>query len=245
MPTREEPASDTRSDDVSTQVVSHRYGLDRTAPAPSVNDLGTFESLEPYEQGSSYASLAKASYAFEFDDNAPVPPGYVIDADLSGPNRTVFTQNGKAVVSFRGTDVLNWKDISADVMLALGVESFSKRFQDSLETTNNAIKKYGKDNVSVTGHSLGGTQALYVNAKTGVKAVAFNPGASIPQALEGIVSNTVDSVFDSGVGDNAYIWTSGADPISVLSHFENAHHFQVHAKDGILNMHKVDNFIDD
>lgn len=216
-----------------------------TEVAPPVNDLGTYQSLEPSDEGASYAALAKASYAFEFDESAPVPAGYAVDTDLSGPNRTVFTQNGKAVVSFRGTDVLNWKDVSADVMLALGVETFSNRFQESLDITNKAIVKYGKDNVSVTGHSLGGTQALYVNSKTGVKAVAFNPGASIPQALEGIVSNTVDSVFDTTSGDNAYIWTSGADPISVLSHFENAHHFQVSAKDGILNMHKVDNFLND
>lgn len=130
-------------------------------------------------------------------------------------------------------------------MLALGVESLSVRFHQSLKTTNQAITKYGKVNVSVTGHSLGGTQALYANSKTGVKAVAFNPGASIPQAVIGIVSNTLHALFDKKVGKNAYIFTSGADLISLLSHFEYAHHYQVNATNGFLHSHALKNFLTD
>lgn len=215
------------------------------SPTPIINDLGTLQILTPAQEGPIYASLAKASYAFEFDKQAPIPVGYHVDRDLSDVNRTVFTQNGKAIVAFRGTDVLNWKDLAADVMLAIGFEGFSTRFRDSVDTTNLAIEKYGKNNVTVTGHSLGGTQALFVNGKTGAKAVAFNPGASIPQAMYGVVSNTVESVFDAKLGDNSYIWTSGIDPISSLSHFENANHFQVGSKTGLLNHHNLDNFLAD
>lgn len=192
-----------------------------------------------------YAKLASASYAFEFGQDAPVPAGYEVDTSLSDTNTTIFTKGSEACVAFRGTDFLNWRDVSADVMLALGLEGFSIRFLKSLSTTNKAISKYGHANVSVTGHSLGGTQALFVNSKTGVMAVVFNPGASIPQAFEGLVSNAVDALFDTGVGNNAHIFTARGDVISVLSHFQNAHHHEMTAKSGVLGMHLMNTFTTD
>lgn len=192
-----------------------------------------------------YATLASACYAFEFGPDAPIPAGYEVDTTLSDTNTTTFTRGSEACVAFRGSDFLNWTDVSADAMLALGIEGFSIRFLKSLSTTNKAISKYGHANVSITGHSLGGTQALFVNSKTGVKAVVFNPGASIPQAFQGLVSNAVDALFDTGVGNNVHIFTAGADLISLLSHFQNANHHEMTAKSGVLRMHLMKNFITD
>ena len=63
-------------------------------------------------------------------------------------------------------------------MLSLGLQDLSRRFKNAKHTTNKAIDKYGKDNVSLTGHSLGGSQALYVHTKTALPTHAYNPGVS-------------------------------------------------------------------
>lgn len=69
-------------------------------------------------------------------------------------------------------------------MRMVGLEACDFRFAASLMVIHKAFAKSGKDDVLVTGHSLGGTQALFVNSRIGVKAVVFNPGASLPQAFE-------------------------------------------------------------
>jgi hypothetical protein len=123
-----------------------------------------------------YAQLADGAYGRKGVD------GWELDTDLSNSNRAVYHKDGKAVVSFRGTDLSGsknrWKDLGTDVLLALGLESMSTRFQNAKKTTDAALTKYGEGNVSLTGHSLGGSQALYVHQKTGLDTHAFNPGVS-------------------------------------------------------------------
>lgn len=123
-----------------------------------------------------FAKLSDGAYGKKDVD------GYEIDHELSNSNRTVYHKDGKAVVSFRGTDLSGsknrWKDLGTDALLAFGLQDLSTRFQNAKKTTDQAISKYGKDNVSLTGHSLGGAQALYVHQKTGVDTHAFNPAVS-------------------------------------------------------------------
>lgn len=100
--------------------------------------------------------------------------GWQKDMELSNENRVVYHKDGKAKVAFRGTNPTNLKDLGTDVLVGLGLQDKSSRMKNALKTTNLAIKKYGKDNVSLTGHSLGGAQAAYVSRKAGVKATGFN-----------------------------------------------------------------------
>lgn len=110
--------------------------------------------------------------------------GYYVDQSLSTVDRTVYVNKstGKATVAFRGTDLKTksnkWRDIGADIALTFGLQSKNSRFKNSLNATKAAVAKYGADNVTVTGHSLGGNEALYVSEKTGVKGTAFNAPVS-------------------------------------------------------------------
>lgn len=120
------------------------------------------------------ADFARGAYHPEM-----VLDGYEKDTELSGPDRTLYynKKTKKAILAFRGTDTDNHmkRDVLTDLGLGLGLESHLNRFKHSMDVTERAIAKYGKDNLQVTGHSLGGSQALYVGQHLGVKGAAYNP----------------------------------------------------------------------
>ena len=118
-----------------------------------------------------YQKLALASY----DSKNRYVPGYSILSEFSGPDRTVFQnhKSKKVVISYRGTNPGNWRDVSTDLLMAGNL--YSHRFTKSDQVTKNIISKFGKHNVSLTGHSLGGSQALYFSNKYKVHSEAYNP----------------------------------------------------------------------
>lgn len=81
---------------------------------------------------------------------------YEIDRDLSGKRAKVYKKRGtnEAVVVHRGTKGL--QDLGNDVKLALGFNiSKSDRYKHARQVQEEAEKKYGSQNVSTVGHSLG------------------------------------------------------------------------------------------
>jgi hypothetical protein len=121
--------------------------------------------------------LSKAAYG-----GKPVE-GYTIDPELSNVNYTTYVDpEGRATVAYRGTNTKNWRDIGTDVGLAfLGVQHANKlsRFQNARKVADSATSKYGKDKVSLTGHSLGASQTLAISNQTGLPARSFNPYVSL------------------------------------------------------------------
>lgn len=77
----------------------------------------------------------------------------------------------------------SWKqslrDIGADLNIAMGTEENSNEFKKADEQYQQVIKKYGQENVDLTGHSLGGTKAAYLSHKHGAYAETYNQGASL------------------------------------------------------------------
>jgi hypothetical protein len=62
-------------------------------------------------------------------------------------------------------------------------EYLSGRFRGAEKVYRQAAKKYGKEHVQVTGHSLGGSQAVHVGRKYGVGGTAFEPGTAVSGAF--------------------------------------------------------------
>jgi hypothetical protein len=124
-------------------------------------------------------------------------PGYKIDPALTDDYSTVIIKpDGSAIVSYRGTDLERPDDIMADIVIfsglyktgslqyitdATGLTSFLPasltRFSLADQKYKNVIDKYEK--VSITGHSLGGSQAKFISKKYDTDAYVFNPG-SVP-----------------------------------------------------------------
>jgi hypothetical protein len=138
---------------------------------------------------SKYEQFAKASYGKTPEERAV--NNYTIDPELSNDDRVVYKHQfgTEVVIAFRGTDPSSWKDqsgifssrgfrdITTDLMMGINLQHFglSSRFNKSSNTVERAISKYGKENVHVTGHSLGGSQAMFVSKKYDLDAEAYNP----------------------------------------------------------------------
>jgi hypothetical protein len=153
-----------------------------------------------------------------------IPQGYRLDTTLSNQDRSVFSHDGsgRAVVSFRATNPANKYDLATDLGITVGSESLTDRFREAERVTRKTIAKYGgTDHVEVAGHSLGGTQSLYVNAHTGVRATAFNPGFGPAQVVGERLSHLTGGLFGAYMPkDNATVYQTGKnDLISVMSHW--------------------------
>lgn len=255
----------------------HRKGSDG-AGAPSGNiPIRTLENHAPLsdkEKYDTYAMLSKVAYesddpmaalekrAKESDD--PAAKRFRVDTDLSDKDHVTFVDSttGKAVVSFRGTDVTNTSDLFADAAIFFGVQDHTSRFKRAVKVTDAAVAKYGKENVDVTGHSLGGSQALYATKVTGVPSYAYNPGRSLDKFGLDEISPVADAVLDlvdkrarknakragklkgsvTKKKSNAYV--TGLDPISLAMalHPNEASVHYVPPSQG-LDTHGIDNFL--
>lgn len=112
--------------------------------------------------------------------------GYELDPELSQPSRSGFynKSKNKAVIAYKGTDPKHISDLITDGQIFNGMDEYlSGRFRGAEKAYRNTAKKYGKENVQVTGHSLGGSQVVHVGRKSGVEGTAFQPGSGVARAF--------------------------------------------------------------
>lgn len=120
-----------------------------------------------------FAAMAYNAYRPSLENSIKVASLlWRIDPVLSLPERgegfdaTIFySPEGKAIISFRGTDGLNLFDWEDNIQIARGV--YSGQIELAIEVVADAIAEYGRENIQLTGHSLGGGLA-------GVMAVFFD-----------------------------------------------------------------------
>ncbi len=128
--------------------------------------------------------------------------GYKLDKSLSGDRAQVYhnSDTNHLVINHRGTSGLH--DVMTDVRLMLGDKS-NKRFQHGKHVTDEAIKKYDTDNISISGHSLGSAIAKESNNGHNKEIISVN-GAVTPLDMFTKQKN------------NETVVRSQYDPISVL-----------------------------
>lgn len=187
-----------------------------------------------------YALLAQKAYK---ENSQRGVLGYDILQQYSSPDRVVYQHQATkhVVIAFRGTDPKSWsggfhakgfRDLTTDVMLGLGSEGLSHRFYNAEKVTKAVVQKYGADNVSVTGHSLGGSQAMHVSNKYGLHAHVYNPHVTWSQAL------TATNY------PNVSLHVNASDPVSAF--YRGAYFKNVDRRDfgnNILEAHGMQNFI--
>lgn len=186
--------------------------------------------------------MARAAYNTEKYSEDYSKQGFEIDHGLSDSHRVVFFNPGtkKAVVSFRGTKLTDFGDLYTDYKVLKGEEGNSKRFMNSTYLTRTVVHKYGKENVSLTGHSLGGTQAVKIGQELGLQSHAFNPGIG-PKT--GIVQALGKLTKKKNAHKNVTIYHTGLrDPISALSPLMQGRVKHVGPRFH-SNAHGIDNFI--
>lgn len=85
----------------------------------------------------------------------------------SGFYAVVFEKNGKYVISYRGSEKYPLEDAYKDFIetdLAIGLGKIPLQFYEGVEVYNTLLNKFKieKENIFITGHSLGGGIAQYV-----------------------------------------------------------------------------------
>lgn len=213
------------------------------APAPTKPDH------EPH------AALAHAAYHRD-----QIPEGYEVDPELSDRNRTLYVNKvtGKATLAFRGTQLsgaqdknTRWRDLSTDALIALGLQDLSARFKGSLRVSKKAATKYGAENLTLVGHSMGGSQALYAHHRMGsnVETHAFAPGVSPIDVLRSrgaFNGSHVASLFNQKrpkFGPNAHAYVTKGDWVGSLTPYLkglNVHNVPVKRP---RNPHAIANFM--
>lgn len=114
--------------------------------------------------------------------------GYNVVENLSSPEyvTAINEEEQKVVVAYRGTDssLTNIYDDIADVEIALGlaetpiVSYIPSRFRTAENIYKQVKEQYPDYELTLTGHSMGGTAARYVGDRYKEKAVVFSAGAT-------------------------------------------------------------------
>jgi alpha-beta hydrolase superfamily lysophospholipase len=144
--------------------------------------------------------------------------------------------------------VHNWNDIGTDILNTVGLNRFSARNNNAANAAKAAQSQYS--NLTLTGHSLGGAEAMYAakSMKTPpAQTVVFAPHVNYFQNLTNTVATKFHDFFfkpKERQPSNTYIYKTQTDPVTayISPHYLNAHISTVREVDP-LNPHSMDNFI--
>ena len=137
---------------------------------------------------------------------------YSLAAGKSNPNYTILDRSdGKTILALRGTS--NFSDVGTDALLAIGLEGKTKRFHDTAAVIDRLIAERGRDNLILTGHSLGGSIANSFGKYYDIESHAYNPGSNLSYARASIKDKIVDPAYEK----KHVIYSTASDPISYLS----------------------------
>lgn len=96
----------------------------------------------------------------------------------NGFQATVYQNGNEIVISYRGTEATKIqrgefiKDIMNDIQM--GVNTIPIQYNAANEVYQQVKQSYPNFNITVTGHSLGGSLAQLVSAENGCQAITFN-----------------------------------------------------------------------
>lgn len=155
---------------------------------------------------------------------------FLLDSELSNKNTAVYSNNSTVIIAFRGTAEV--EDLKTDIGILKGTTS-DIQFSEARNIYLRVKNKYPSKIIIATGHSKGGSLAIYLNKVYGIKAEVFNPGVG----LDFLQSNPNKS--------NLQIYTIKGDPISALSGLSNIGNVRVFNSNTTnpIQAHSIKNFI--
>ncbi|MGN0018650.1 MAG: Mbeg1-like protein [Candidatus Gastranaerophilaceae bacterium] len=107
---------------------------------------------------------------------ADIPDGYTLLKSEKGKDNfkaAVFKKGCRIFICYQGTDIKNFYDNATNIKMATSSQPTSQMDQ-ALDFYKKCEAIYGKDNITVVGHSEGGSEALYVGILNHVRTITFN-----------------------------------------------------------------------
>ncbi|KAL1527396.1 hypothetical protein AB1Y20_016064 [Prymnesium parvum] len=99
---------------------------------------------------------------------------YTIDRLHSTQENLVLLGDGDVKIAYRGTDIKNVSDVSADALIAAGGEGIHPHFTNAEDQLRAVTDMYGKPS-ELLGYSLGGAKAMSMGSQFGIESTTFNP----------------------------------------------------------------------
>lgn len=212
-----------------------------------------------------YARLAQASY--DHFNGKDVEAGlkntrygyikdlqsFQVDKELSTADNVVLHNpiTKETCISFRGTTddfsrtksfLSDWKTNSKIAFNPKSAEN-TKRFKQAFTDTEKTIAKYGKENLTIAGHSQGGNLSSLIGQRYDIESHSFQPAISVRQV-------NMNRVLDAPTTTSQNIYRTYLDPVSPLSMDRNIRkNFNVtnvatnpEVKDGVIGTHSLQQF---
>jgi len=155
--------------------------------------------------------------------------GYQLDESLSTPLVAVYKNNSTIILGFRGTS--KFEDLKTDYQILKGTSN-DPQFREAEQIYQRVKSLHPNLNIIATGHSKGGSLALYLNRLHNIKAEVFNPGIGLSESNPN--------------SNNATLHIIKGDPISSLAGIKNIGIVKTYKSiysDNALKAHLMSNFI--
>ena len=201
-----------------------------------------------------YATLSQASYDHASDAPSRDYEEYGWQVVGGGDGVVTFQRAGddgvpQYAVAFKGTSLsgpTTASDLANDALILAGGETNPEGVGNFDENTDfvkrftNEVAGGNAGQVTITGHSLGGTYAMQASKATGSKAIVYNPGVS-PLSV-------ADYYSDPGLSD-IQIYRVAGDPVSTSAALlKPSGHIQSHTihkwHPPTTSAHALSNFLD-
>jgi hypothetical protein len=155
--------------------------------------------------------------------------GFFRDDSLSGQRAQVYhnPDTGKTYVTHRGTSSI--QDVGTDIKLLFGNKT-GERFKYAKDIQKKAEEKYGKENITTAGHSLGASIAERLGKKS-ANVVTFNKPVVPSDIFKKIPKTQLDVKTRN-------------DPVSILRRFQRGRRQKVIGETNVdpLTAHKLISF---
>ena len=123
-------------------------------------------------------TMAKISQSVYNKKRPDIIDDYKLDDELSKYNVGVYQNPAlqKVIIGFRGTASI--EDLETDLDIVKG-KTDERQYKDAVELYNKVKSKYPNYEILATGHSKGGSLALYLNTLYNIKIYGFNSGVGL------------------------------------------------------------------
>ena len=123
-----------------------------------------------------YHEVLKQAAGYSYENGSPAPDGYEVvksvDNKDTGFHAEVLAKGNDVIVAYRGTDITSVQDIRNDV--AMAKDKIPAQATEAIKVYDQVKQDYPNSEVTVTGHSLGGSLSQIVSSVRGCEAVTFN-----------------------------------------------------------------------
>lgn len=123
-----------------------------------------------------YHEVLKQAAGYSYKNGSSAPEGYKViksvDNKDTGFHAEILANGNDVTVAYRGTDITSIQDIRNDVAMAR--DKIPAQATDAIKVYDQVKQDYPNSDVTVTGHSLGGSLSQIVSSVRGCGAVTFN-----------------------------------------------------------------------